>query len=85
MAPTTGYAQFTQYPSFASSLYGAPSYGGASESDTMRDLRMAETRARAAEQREAQLIEKLKIADSDLASRTPAGNDYISYVVDIKV
>ena len=73
MASNSGYGQFTQYPSFASTLFGAPTYGGASESDTMRDLRMAETRARAAEQREAQLIEKLKTAESDLASRTPAG------------
>ena len=45
-----------------------------SDSERMRDTFMQESRSRAAEQREAALIEKLKILEAELSARKPEGS-----------
>ena len=44
-----------------------------SDSEKMRDSMMQDNRVRLAEQREAALLEKLKILEAELAGRKPEG------------
>ena len=70
------YAQMNLNP-YMSSASSYPT----SDSEKMRDSFMQESRARAAEQREAALIEKLKIMEAELAARKPEGAHAVVPVV----
>jgi hypothetical protein len=58
--------------------YGSSSYSGLSDADAARDARLMETKLRSLEAREASLIEKLKDAEAELASRSPSGSHRIA-------